>query len=302
MAFMKLPRASFGVGVSAMVVSNLFFSLMAILIRLDPATNALDASFYRFAVGIALVATLAFLGKTHLRFHDVRGLLWRGIVGGLSVVLFYLPINTIGLGKTSLIQYTYPFFAILFSAVLLKEKITPWAWVLTAVALSGLVLLNLPSLTSGKMDWMIAAAWGSAVASGLAVTYVKKLTKTETSSAIFLAQSLGGFWIILIPANLTPSPWGWVPAFLLLGIGLTAAVGQLIMTWSYRSVDVSTGSLLGTMIPVLNVAAGILFFKESFNLMEAIGATLTLSACFLLVAVQWDRNKAKVLESKGIRD
>ena len=286
MVNMKLSQPSFGVGIAGMVLSNIFYSIMAIFIRLDPATNPLEAAFYRFAVGAALVASLAFVGKTHLRFRNFRGLLWRGIIGGLSVVLFYLPINTLGLGKTSLIQYTYPFFALAFSALWLKERSKPSAWILTGVAIVGLVLLNLPLLGQGKLDWMLLAAWGSAITSGLAVTFVKKLTETESSSAIFLAQCIGGFWIILIPANLSPGTWGWGPAFLLLGVGLTAAVGQLLMTWSYRWVDVSTGSLMGTMVPVLNVAAGVLLFHESFTLLEAIGGLMTLVACFLLVLVK----------------
>jgi len=269
-----------------MLVSNLFFSLMAILIRVDPHLSGLEAAFYRFAIGGFVVVSAALISGSALRFGDVKGLLWRGVVGGISVVLFYLPINEIGLGKTSLFQYTYPFYAILFSAWFLKERVTWAEGGLIVLALGGLVLLELPGLQAGQWNLWVVAAWASGVLSGLAVMFVKKLSATESSRSIFLAQCLGGFWIILLPAHVGPSPEGWVPAVLLLSIGLAAAAGQLLMTWSYKHVDVSTGSLLGTLVPVINICAGVWFFGESFLPVEMVGAALTLTACLLLVLVK----------------
>jgi len=281
-----LPRPGFGAGLAAMLVSNLFFSLMAILIRVDPQLSGLEAAFYRFAIGGFVVVSWALATGSVIRFHDVKGLLWRGLIGGISVVLYYLPINEIGLGKTSLFQYTYPFYAILFSALFLKERIGLLVGALLVLALGGLVLLELPSLQTGQWNLWVLAAWSSGVLSGLAVMFVKKLSATESSRSIFLSQCLGGFWIILLPAHVGPSPEGWAPALLLLAIGLTAAGGQLLMTWSYKHVDVSTGSLLGTLVPVVNIVAGVALFGESFQPVEIVGATLTLTACLLLVLVK----------------
>jgi drug/metabolite transporter (DMT)-like permease len=132
----------------------------------------------------------------------------------------------------------------------------------------------------------VIVAWASGVLSGLAVMYVKKLSATESSTSIFLSQCIGGFWIIFLPAHTVVSPVGWGPGILLLAIGLAATAGQLLMTWSYKHVDVSTGSLLGTMVPVVNIAAGVWFFGESFQPIEMVGAALTLSACVLLVLVK----------------
>jgi drug/metabolite transporter (DMT)-like permease len=282
----SLTRPTQATGIASMLGSNLFFSLMAILVRVDPHLSGIEAAFYRFAIGALFIVTVALFGAVHLRFKDLRGLLWRGVVGGISVALYLLPINEIGLGKSSLFQYTYPFYAIVFSAIFLKEKIT-WGIVgLLTVAMGGLVLVELPSLGSGQWSPWVLSAWASGVLSGLAVMYVKKLSATESSSSIFLSQCIGGFWITLVPAHMVASPLGWGTGLLLLAIGLSAAVGQLLMTWSYKHVDVSTGSLLGTLVPVVNVVAGILLFGESFSLLEIVGAVVTLSACFLLVLVK----------------
>lgn len=282
----SLSRPTFATGVLAMLVSNLFFSLMAVLVRVDPHLSGLEAAFYRFAIGALFIVTAALFGLMKLEFRDLRGLLWRGVVGGISVVLYLLPINEIGLGKSSLFQYSYPFYAIIFSAFFMKERVTPAVIGLLVLALGGLVLVELPSLGSGQWNFWVLSAWGSGVLSGLAIMYVKKLSATESSSSIFLSQCIGGFWITLLPAHAIASPLGWGPAALLLAIGLVAALGQLLMTWSYKHVDVSTGSLLGLLVPVANIVAGIVFFGESFQPIEIVGAVVTLLACFLLVLVK----------------
>lgn len=286
---MLAQRSGAVTGIAVMLLSNVFFSLMAILIRVDPSISGQESAFYRFAIGALFVVTMALFGKASLRFHDIRGLLWRGVVGGIAVVLYYLPINEIGLGKTSLFQYTYPFYAIVFSAIFLKEKISLRLGVLLAVALSGLVLLEWPSLGAGHWNLWVVVAWASGVLSGLAVMYVKKLSATESSTSIFLAQCIGGFWITLLPAHAVSPAFGWGPAFLLLAIGLSASAGQILMTWSYKHVDVSTGSLLGTLVPVMNIAAGVWLFGEHFEPLEIVGGAVTLSACLLLVLVKTRR-------------
>src|SRR6185369_16871140 len=144
-----MPANRTATGIAVMLLSNVFFSLMAVLIRVDPSITGQESAFYRFAIGALFVVTMALFGKVSVRFHDLRGLMWRGIIGGISVVLFYLPINEIGLGKTSLFQYTYPFYAILFSAIFLKEKISLPVAGLLAAAIGGLVILQLPALQTG---------------------------------------------------------------------------------------------------------------------------------------------------------
>jgi len=243
----------------------------------------MQLSLYRFIIGGMIVASLAMVGKASLKFSNVLGLVWRGLVGGLSVVLYFVSINGVGLAKSSLINYSYPFFAIIFSAVFLKEKPGRLVWILLVPAFGGLALLNLPALTSGGWSWMLAVAWSSAILAGVAVTLIKRLTETDSATSIFLAQCLGGFWIMIIPANLEAAPAGWLPALIILAVGIAAAGGQIIMTWSFKHVDVSTGSLLGTIVPVLNVLAAVVLFGERFAPIEALGAALTLGACFALV-------------------
>ena len=66
---------------------------------------------------------------------------------------------------------------------------------------------------------------------------------------------------------------------ILLGIGLIATIAQLIMTWAYKHVPATEGSLLAFLTPLLNVLLGILVFGEKLHPTTLIGAALVLVCC-----------------------
>jgi drug/metabolite transporter (DMT)-like permease len=118
---------------------------------------------------------------------------------------------------------------------------------------------------------------------GMAVVLIKKLHDTDSSYAIFFAQCLFGMWIVLIPANLTPIAITVKTGLILLAIGVTAAIAQLLMTQAYRHVSVLLGSLLGMLVPVMNFTVGVLLFKEPFSLRSLGGALIIIVACIAVM-------------------
>lgn len=272
-----------------MVASSVLFSLMSVLIAMAHDVSSFLTSFARFAVGAMVVGTLALLGRIRLDFVNKRLLLLRGIVGGGAVYVFFLSIQVLGVARGTVINYTYPLFAAIGGAVFLRERVSPVAWVSLVLTVAGLALMRLGDwLASPEWDpWYLVAVAGALLA-GLAVVAVRKLTETDSSPVIFMAQSLVGFWLVFVPALGAPSPLTVPVALLLLGIGLTAAVAQLLMTWAYRTVDVATGSLLSVLTPVLNVIFGVLLFREELGPLQTLAALMLILSCALIV-VPWTR-------------
>jgi drug/metabolite transporter (DMT)-like permease len=118
--------------------------------------------------------------------------------------------------------------------------------------------------------------------SGLAIVIVRKLRATESSYAIFFSQCVIGFWLMLIPANLIPAAIGIGGGFILLGIGVAAAIGQLLMTYSYKALPVSQGSIIMLVTPVANIIVGMAVFGESITLVTGLGMLLVLASCTLI--------------------
>jgi len=274
-------------GIFLTLGSVIFFALMAILVKAIPNVSSYQTTFFRFAVGVGIIGILALFGVIKLSFNDRKGLFYRGLVGGIAVYLFYLAILKLGVGKGSVYIYSYPIFATLFSMLILKEKVERIKFVVIFISFAGLILLSVGGgihSISGIGLYELIAIVGS-ITTGLAVVFVKKLHDSDNSYAIFFSQCIVGFWMFLIPSGATQAKGNLTELLLLVLVGVVATIGQLFMTEGYRYVNVATGSLLQSMVPVFNLFSGWLIFKEQFTPIELIGAFVIVASCIALVLI-----------------
>jgi drug/metabolite transporter (DMT)-like permease len=279
-------------GALMMAASNVAFCGMIWLIRYASHINSQTTTLFRFVVGLGVIGLLAMTGRARLTFVNRRGLLVRGLLGGVSVWMCFVSITKLGLVKSSLIGYSYPVFAALFSALLIKERICLFKAVGLAGACAGMAMVGL-SGGNGKVSLCFgfweAFALAGAMLSGLTIVLIKKLQDTDSTESIFFAQCLVGFWIMVVPATAAPHACGYTGCAVLLAIGLLAAVGQLGMTEGFRHVSVTSGSVITLFSPLLNVAVGALVFHEPFPPLSMAGTAVMLVSS--AVSVIWENKK-----------
>ena len=270
-------------GLLSMLASTVFFSATSALIRLAPGIDPFKTSLFRFAIGLTLLGTAAMSRRIRLDFHNPALLFSRGLTGGISVFLFFWSINAIGLGKGTLLSYTYPVFAAIWGVLLLGERVSPRTWGLILLSFFGVALTSMgkgDDLSGMGLSEILALAGG--MLSGLAIVIVRKLRATESSYSIFFSQCVVGFWLMLIPANILPADIGISGGFVLLGIGITAAIGQLLMTFSYKALSASQGSVIALVTPVVNIVIGMAVFGETVTPVSAAGMAIVLVSCLLI--------------------
>jgi drug/metabolite transporter (DMT)-like permease len=115
--------------------------------------------------------------------------------------------------------------------------------------------------------------------SGIAIVAIKKLRETDSSSTIYMAQCLFGLFVVGWPTVVSSFDFARVEWLILIAIGLVATVAQLTMTWAYKHVPATEGSLLAFMTPVLNVLLGVLVFGEQMRVSTLLGSALVLVCC-----------------------
>jgi drug/metabolite transporter (DMT)-like permease len=123
-----------------------------------------------------------------------------------------------------------------------------------------------------------------AVISGVAVTTVRKLHDTDNSWSIYFSQCFVGMALFGVPALAMGWNISWGGWLIMLGIGVGATVGQLLMTEGFRYVPVRIGSLMGMLDPVLAYAAGVVIFDEGVSVAAVFGAVLVVGACCMVLA------------------
>ncbi len=269
-------------GIITMVLSSLVFSIMAIFVKMAAGVNIYLITTMRFATGIIVVLIILKLSKMKLDLKNRKWLIIRGISGSISVFMFFYGIVYIGLGKGTMLNYTYPIFATLFAPFFLKEKIKPDIILAIIVAFIGVFFLVKPDGLN-SFDYRDLMPLSGAVSAGIAIMSIKKLREDTSAYSIFFAFSMIGSAMFIIPAvnngiNYSVNIWG-----LLLLIGVLSAVAQLLLTYSYKFVGAAEGSIVAFMVPAFNIVLGILFFNEKFTSTMIFGCCLVFVACLYTI-------------------
>ena len=274
-------------GIALILVSTVFFCLMSALVRYASDIDPYKTTLFRFVVGLGILGTAALFGKIRLKFVSGRLLLLRGLFGGAAILIFFWSVSELGVGKGTVLIYSFPIFASIFSAIFLKEKIGLLRAAAILAAFFGIYLLacdngNSSSLMDFFGRYELLAIFG-AMLGGMALVLVKKLHDTDSSYAIYFAQCVIGLWIVVVPANIVPCSIGLSGGILLVAIGVTATIGQLLSTEAYRYVEISTGSLLGMLVPVVNYIIGVTVFGEFVSWKSIIGTAIVIGACVIVL-------------------
>ena len=279
-------------GYLLMAGSVVSFAIMSALVKSIPQINSTITTFVRFAVGVGILGLLAITKKIQLDFYRSPLLVLRGFTGGLAVFLLYFSIVKIGVGKATVFVYSYPIFATLFSVVFYKEKVKVIQWLFVIMAFGGIVLLSVKNgFSVNQISIYELLAIAGSLLSAISVMLVKKLHSTDSSTSIFFSQSLIGFWLFLLPSNMTSANGNLHTTLILVSIGIISAIGQLIMTEGYKYVEVSRGSTMQMMVPVFNIVLGYYVFNEVLTLKEWIGAIMVIAGCVGVIGTKGLRFK-----------
>ncbi len=281
--------ASRGRAFLLLVVSAVSFAAMAFVTKL--ATRSLPAgevTLMRFLVMLAPFVVAPRLVRRALVWQRLDLLVYRGLFGGVAVLLYFLAIAHIPVGTATLLNYSSPLWSVLFAALFLGERTRPVLLLPFAVAIGGMLLVT-GVLTGGTLDafglWE-AVGFGSSVLSGAAVAAIRAARRTEGSWAIYGSFTLFGL-LVAAPFALSgfraPNRFEWM---LLLAVGGSSVAAQLTMTYAYRwATNLQAGVILQLTV-VISMALGALFLGETLGPAKLLGAALTLAGIVGVIAIQ----------------
>ena len=231
-----------------------------------------QVTLVRFLVGLLAVGTLFVVRPG--TFRPVRhGLLVsRGLFGGVAALLYFLSIALIPAGEATLLNNTFPIWAVLISFFLLGERPTFHLAVALLIASVGVFLvLGGGELTFGLGPGELLGIT-SAIFGGAAVTSIRALRATDNAPTIFFAMAVGGA-LVSIPFGFAPWPTDATPWLAAGGVGLVAFLAQLLMTEAYGALSVPEAALWQQLTPIASFAWA-LGIGERLTGMAAVGVLL----------------------------
>jgi drug/metabolite transporter (DMT)-like permease len=201
-------------------------------------------------------------------------IVYRGVFGGIAVMLYFLAIQHTTAGIASLLQYTSPIWSGMFSILFIGERISPRVILPVLIAFAGIVMV-LRTGSIGFGVWEIAGLCGGA-ASGAAVTAMRAARRGENSWSVYASFCFFGMIVnmpLAIRSWITPEGKEWIS---LGATALFAIGGQLLLTFSLRWVDAMTVGVISQLAVLISMSLGAIFLSEVMTAKTAIGAALTI--------------------------
>lgn len=280
----KKIEKNFIFGPLQMLVSSLSFAIMVVTAKIATThIPSAEATFFRFAAGLAVTYLIMHIRNIPIRTANQTLLLTRGLLSGVSVLLFFWAIAHGTISTVTVLQNTYPLFAAVIGIYLLHEKLTLKLISFMSITFLGILLLIRPDLTHLHVSDAVALASG--VMGGFAVTTVRTLRqKQESTWTIFFYFCIFGAGIglvLAIPTWVWPNPTEW---FFLSLTALFGFIGQICMTNAYRYCKAAVGGILSMSTSVFSFLIGLLFLNEAVMWMDMAGIALVISGNVLVIA------------------
>ena len=256
-----------------MLVAGLLFGCMSVFVKLGaPYFTHIELVFYRSFLGLLLV--YAIMRQQHVSLVTQHWLthLWRGISGGVALALFFYCISVLPLATAVTLNYTAPMFLIVFTMLVYKDRFHLPLTITILLGFFGVILLLHPTL---QRDQLLPGLLGliSGFLAGIAYLNVKQLgiLGEPAPRVVFyfsLTASAGsGAWMLFGTAH----PITLHGLMILLGLGITATLAQIAMTYAHRFGETLVVSSLAYSTIVFSSLFGILIWNEVLPLSSWLG-------------------------------
>ncbi len=273
-------------GVLCILAAALGFSLMTLFVRMSGDLPTMQKAFFRNAVA-AVIATGTLVVKKE-KFFIKKGcggdIFFRCLFGSTGMIANFYAIDHIGIADANMLNKLSPFFAILISIPLLKEKPTKVDWLALGIAFLGALLIIRPgvSFTAGPALLGLYGGFGA----GTAYAFVRRLGKKgERTGIIVLCFSLFSC-LLTAPAlifdfhSMTGRQWLY-----LICAGTFAAMGQYGITAAYKFAPAKEISVFDYTQVIFAMLLGMIFLGEKPELLSIGGYILIIG----IAVYRWRR-------------
>lgn len=261
-------------GIILIISSAFFFALMNMMVRFAGDLPSIEKSFFRNFVAMFFAIIALKRSKTPIQVPkgSWKPLLLRSIFGTLGILCNFYAIDHLMLADASILNKLSPFFAILFSFFLLKEKVHPFAALCVFTAFIGSLFVIKPGLGMFTDTFPAFIGLLGGLCAGIAYTYVRILG-TRGVKGPFIVFFFSSFsCLVTLPYLLLhfhPMSLGQFGCLML--AGLFASGGQFTITAAYTCAPARDISIYDYSQILFSTLLGFFFLDQIPDYLSFIG-------------------------------
>lgn len=277
-------------GIFYIVLSAFFFALMSMFIRLSGDIPSFQKAFFRNFV--ALIMAFAIMIKNHekikIKKENLKYLSMRAICGTVGIICNFYAVDHLNLADASMLNKMSPFFAIIFSFFLLKEKISPVQAIIVAGAFIGSLFIVKPSAQILSSPASLIGLIGG-MGAGTAYTFVRILgQRGENKSFIVLFFSAFSCLVFLPFLIFSYQEMSFKQFAFLILAGASACGGQFSVTSAYCYAPAREISVYDYSQLIFSTILGFIVFGQIPDFSSIIGYIIII---FMAVMMFFYNNK-----------
>lgn len=266
-------------GIIYIIISAFFFALMGLFVKLSGDLPIIQKSFFRNAV--AMIFALVIILKNRIfelpKEKNVKYLLIRSVAGTLGILCNFYAVSKINLADASMLNKLSPFFAVVFSIFILKEKANWKQFLAVTLAFVGALFVMKPTFSFEGLPAFLGFLGG--LGAGLAYAYVRKLTQNGFKGPLVIFYFSMFSCVVTLPwliFDFQPmSPLQWL--YLILA-GLSASGGQFFITAAYSKAPAKEISVYDYSQIIFTTLLSLVVFGDLPDALSFIGYGIIISA------------------------
>ena len=263
-------------GIICIIIAAFGFSMMSVCVRGAGELPSFQKAFFRNFAALFVVAGIMLRKK--ISFIPQKGsiglLIGRALFGTVGILGNFYAIDHMVLADANMLNKLSPFFAIVFSALLLKERPNFVQIIGVLAAMAGSMLIIKPGFASASVFPALAGLAGG-LGAGVAYTFVRMLgARGEKGLRIVLFFSAFSC-IVCLPFMLIHfEPMSVRQVLFLLLAGLCACVGQFGITQAYIYAPAKEISVYDYTQVIFAALLGFAFFEQVPDILSVLGYVL----------------------------
>lgn len=271
-------------GILFIILSSLCFAFMNAFVRLSGDVPTIQKTFFRnlIAFFIALFSMLKNGEKIKPGKGNLKYLIARAAFGTIGMFCNFYAVDHLVLSDASMLNKMSPFFSILFSFIILKERLSFVQGTAVTAAFVGSMFIVRPSAAIFSEPAALLGLCGG-LGAGLAYTMVRILgQRGENKSFIVLFFSAFSCIAALPYIIFSFEPMTVKQLLLLIGAGVSAAGGQFAITSAYCYAPAKEISVYDYSQLIFAMALGFLLFGQVPDALSCIGYSVIVVAAVVM--------------------
>lgn len=269
-------------GILWMLFSVIGFTFMSIIIRYLPNIPIHEKVFFRNSVNCLTAVFLLIKAKQSIKLEKehIKFVFGRSFFGYVGMVANFYALEHLTIADANMLNKLSPVFVTICACMFLKEKIDKKQIFGIVMMLLAIIFVIRPTFNPKVIPSLVG--FSSAILAGFSYTIIRYLNNKVKSEVIvfyFSFFSVVCTFPYMYMNYVKPSS---IEFLLLIGIGISAAMGQFGLTYAYTHAPASEVSIYNYTIIVTGLIAGFLLFGEIPDIYSFIGGTvIILTAIFL---------------------